>query len=150
MSKEYYSVTSNPQPIQQQPDNWAKHRREVRLQIMLPLVIGCIVFLGLAILVAAGSFAQVSQWADVAVIWLAGPLMIVTLLFLVMLGGLVYGLARLLMVLPGLMTRAQVFFKQLNQGLSGFMNKLVEPFLRYEGKKAYWGSIKSSIRRKSE
>lgn len=148
MSNNNYPLLPDKQPTQRKPDNWSKHRHEVRLQIMLPLVIAVIIFLILAVLVGVGSYAQVSQWADVATIWLAGPMLIVSLLFLVMLGGLVYGLARLLVLLPGFMARAQDFFKQLNQGLTGVMDKLVEPFLRFEGKKASWGALTNKIRRK--
>jgi len=148
MSKDESSIAPDSQLIQRKPDNWAKHRHEVRVQIMLPLVIGLIIFIILAVLVGFGSYAQVSQWADVAVIWLVGPMLIVTLLFLVILGGLAYGLIRLLVLLPGLMSKAQDFFKRINQGLTGFMDKLVEPFLRYEGKKAYWGSLTNKIRRR--
>lgn len=130
------------------PDNWEKHRREVRMQIMLPLAIGVFITILLAVLVTMGSFAQVSQWADVAVIWLAVPALFATLIIFVILAAFAYGMWMFLKVLPGYMAQIQDFFKLVNARISGITDKLVEPFLGYEGNKSSWRAMFKSFTRK--
>lgn len=127
---------------------WEKHRREVRLQIILPLVIGILLVFVLAVLVALGTSAQISQWADVSLIWIIAPMLVVALIFLAILGGIAYGLARLLKVLPFYTRQVQDFLLQVRDRVSDVTNKLVEPILSYESKKASQRSLWRNLRRK--
>ena len=127
---------------------WEKHRRDVRLQIILPLVIGILLVLVLAVLVTLGSSAQVSQWADVSLIWIIAPMLVVALIFLAILGGIAYGLAKLLQVLPFYTRQVQDFFLLVRDRASDVTAKMVAPILNYESKKASQRALWRNLRRK--
>lgn len=143
-------TTSNqqPTPMQRNQVTWQKHRREVRLQIILPLVLGIILVLVLGVLVTLGSNAAVSQGADVALIWLLAPWLPITLIFLAALSAIVYGLASLLKVLPFYTRQVQDFFLLVRDRVSDVTNKLVAPILSYESKKASSRSLWRNLLRK--
>lgn len=127
---------------------WEKHRRDVRLQIILPLVIGILLVVVLAVLVTLGSTAQVSQWADVSLIWIIAPMLVVALIFLAILGGMAYGLAKLLQVLPFYTRQVQDFFLLVRDRASDVTAKMVAPILNYESKKASQRALWRNLRRK--
>ena len=127
---------------------WEKHRRDVRLQIILPLVIGILLVFVLAVLVTLGSTAQVSQWADVSLIWIIAPMLVVALIFLAILGGIAYGLAKLLQVLPFYTRQVQDFFLLVRDRASDVTAKMVAPILNYESKKASQRALWRNLRRK--
>lgn len=143
-------TTSNqqPAPMQRNQVTWQKHRREVRLQIILPLVIGIILVLALGVLVVLSSNAAVSQGADVALIWLLAPMLPVTLIFLAALSAIVYGLASLLKVLPFYTRQVQDFFLLAQDRVSDVTDKLVAPILSYESKKSSSRSLWRNLIRK--
>jgi hypothetical protein len=139
--------TSNIKETERRPIAWQKHRHDVRMQIILPITIGIIIVLALSILVVLGSNAQVSQGADVALIWLIVPMLVVTLLFLIILGGLVYGVTKLLIATPGFMRRVQDYSIIAQYRISEFTDKLVSPMLKIKTKKASWGTLLRNIKR---
>jgi hypothetical protein len=124
------------------------HKRQFIWQILLPMIL--VVLLGLTAggFVIAGSLAGAGQlrvWADVSTIWLIAPMMVFALLFAVVLGALIYGIARLLKVTPRYTGKAQfyvalaaagtrkvadgatkpvVWIRQLEATIKSFFNKL--------------------------
>jgi heme/copper-type cytochrome/quinol oxidase subunit 2 len=59
------------------PVTYERHRKEVMWQILAPVIIGAVIILALAILAATRTDAQVSKGADVSVIWMITPMLIV-------------------------------------------------------------------------
>jgi uncharacterized BrkB/YihY/UPF0761 family membrane protein len=94
-------MDETPTP-ERNPKTHQAHRREVFLQITLPLIIGLIIALALAVLavVAATSDGNIKQAGDAALIFLIIPLMFVTVLFTLIFSALAYGIIRLNGTLP--------------------------------------------------
>jgi len=83
------------------PATHAIHRREVFWQITFPLIIALLLILGLVGVVIFAGFqglGEVSRWADVSLIWLLLPALVVVLVMLLMLSGVVYLITRLLAI----------------------------------------------------
>lgn len=76
-------------------------------QIYVPVIVGAVILLVIAVLVGFGDAMSVSQWADVSLIWLIVPAMLFTFVLLLVTGGLVYAFAKLLNVVPYLAFRVQ-------------------------------------------
>lgn len=112
------------------PQTEALHKREVLLQITVPLVIGLSVFTGLVFLAIFASAGAKSQGADVALMWLLCLPILLTLLTTVLMGALVYGMWKLLAVVPGAMFQVQRFLFKVEGYVRMFADKLVEPFLK--------------------
>jgi MFS superfamily sulfate permease-like transporter len=100
-------------------------------QITLPLVLGVVVVLALAVLAGLAGEAEASLWADISVIFLLIPTMLVALLFLLLVAGLIYVLLRLLKILPRYGLIAQNFVYKVEHRARSGANLAAEPILRY-------------------
>jgi hypothetical protein len=77
-----------------------KTRRQIWLQIYLPLGIGALALAGLGIWVFLAGFGTVSVWADVGLVLIIIPTFVIGLLIFAALIGMTYGLFRLFGILP--------------------------------------------------
>lgn len=139
--------TTQPKVVKRNPDTWAKHKREYWLQIMLPLIISLLVVLIFAVLViVVGTNGEVSQWANVSLIWLIAPMLFFSLIGLALLIGLAYGIFRLLQVLPFYTSRLQDFLQRVNQQVSQVCDRLVEPVIKVKKRSASIKALRHNLR----
>ena len=116
----------------------ARHRREVFWQITLPMILGGGVLLftcGLTIFTAAGG--GVSLWRDISLVWIILPAMVLLLLVLGVVGGLAYGVTRLLQAMPAFFWRLQGYFKLAASRSRMLSDRLMSPLVR--GQSLYAG-----------
>jgi hypothetical protein len=114
----------------------AAHRREVFWQITIPFIVGIILLLVGAVFASLSGAAPASLWADVALIWLILPMLVVLLIFTAITGGLVYLVIKLNQGLPGLAYKAQNLVRMVQQKLTTGANLAVKPVLKVEGMRA--------------
>jgi hypothetical protein len=112
------------------PVTYQSHRKQVLWQITIPLVIGAVIILILAVLVTTGSPQTASLWADISLVWLIIPVMIVSLILLVLLAGLAYAVIWLVRTIPGYAMQAQNFMIMIASQVEKLGNVIVEPILR--------------------
>jgi uncharacterized Tic20 family protein len=124
------------------------HRKQVLWQITLPLVIAALLILIIAILAAVSGPQGASLWADISLIWLIIPLMIISLILLVLLAGLVYAVIWLVRTLPGYAMQAQNFMIMIASQVERLGNLIVEPVLRVNAWLASLQALGRSLRRK--
>ena len=129
--------TKSPSPLpERNPKTHASHRREVFWQITFPLALVSMIFLALSVGViwagVAGS-GELTRWAGVSIVWLSLPVIILSLLMLALVRGLVYGVTKLLHVLPGYARLAQDFFVRVQNKVKALADKIVEPFFKVHG-----------------
>ncbi len=112
--------------------SYRKHRRDVTRQILIPIILVTLVGLGFAALSIYGavvSHTSVSLWADISLIWLILPMMFLALVLLGLVGGMVYGLAKLLGVAPRYTGLAQHYALWLNTEIVLWTEKITQPVL---------------------
>lgn len=83
--------------------SYLKHRNQVVKQIILPVVLSVLVLVALIAWISIATFKQggdVGRWAAISTIWVVIPMLLGGLIVLAILGGLIYGMARLLSALP--------------------------------------------------
>lgn len=122
-----------PEPVH---ESYRRHRRQRTSQIILPIVLAAIVFLGvvaLVIIATANGTGDVSRWAAVSTIWIAIPTCILGFTFLAVVGGLVYLLGRLLGVAPAYTGKAQDFVRKLAIRIRLIADKVVKPVFAVNG-----------------
>jgi len=111
-----------------------KHRRQVISQILLPILTAAVVFLGFGVLVSipwGNGLATTGQWAAISIIWLILPVIILTLVFLGLTGGLIILMAKLLQTVT---TYTQLVYLQVNRignRLQSISNRAVMPVIRF-------------------
>lgn len=83
--------------------SYQRHRKQRTLQVFLPVILSAVLFIGMIVLVSHATFNQggdVGRWAAISTIWVIIPILIAGLIFLVLLMGLIYLMARALGALP--------------------------------------------------
>jgi hypothetical protein len=96
-----------PQPVH---ESYLRHRRQLTWQIIFPVVLASVLFLALIVLINVATFrdnGDVARWAAISTIWIVIPIMIGLLIFLALLIGIVYLLAKLLHLTPAYTGLAQ-------------------------------------------
>jgi hypothetical protein len=89
------------------------HRRQLAWQILVPVLVVAALIIAAAVLIASQTGSVSRTWADVSTIWLIAPMLVFALLFVTLLGFLIYGLARLLRITPPYIGKVQDFFSLL-------------------------------------
>jgi hypothetical protein len=139
---QYGTMNEKPQPKplpEPNPVTYSAHRRDVLWQITVPIIIGTAVLL-LAVIgvILAGSSGtgDISRWADISMIWLLTPNIILAVFVLVILCAFVYVFIYLLRVLPSYTRMAQDFFFRVQTQVRIYSDKAVEPILKIQSFKA--------------
>lgn len=116
------------------------HRRQLAWQILVPFFVVMAFILFVAVLVAMGE-TSTRTWADVSTIWLIAPMLVLALLFVAVLGFLIYGIAKLLQVIPHYTGKAQDFFALLSSWARILADGTVKPFVWFQQAGAILKSI---------
>jgi hypothetical protein len=91
-------------------ESYLKHRKQVTWQIIFPIVLTAVLFIALIVIINLATFREngdVARWAAISTIWIVIPIMIGLLIFLALLIGIVYLLAKLLHLTPAYTGLAQ-------------------------------------------
>ena len=111
-------------------ESYQRHRRQLTRQIILPMVLTAILFVALIVLINIATFrdhGDVARWAAVSTIWIVIPIIIASLIFLAILGGLVYLLMRLLQITPVYTGQAQDFVHKIAAYIKQGADAVVKP-----------------------
>ena len=122
----------------------ATHKREVFWQITVPLVVGAILALTLAVIavVSATSGGSVKQAGDAALICLIVPLMFFTLFFGIIAAGIAFGLIKANQELPFVFKQMQDVMVRVRYQVQIGSDKAVEPFVKIRSFFASIGALK--------
>ena len=134
-----------PEPIH---ESYRRHRKQRTTQIILPIVLAAILFIAMIVLVNIATFrdnSDVGRWAAISTMWIAIPVCLMGFVFLVLLGGLVYLMARLLGVAPAYTGRAQNFVHKLAIRIRRVADMTVKPIFAVNG---FGATIKALFGRK--
>ncbi len=135
--------------LERNPVTHARHRREVLWQVTVPAVAGLVIVVAMATLaIVLGTSQEVSQWADTSLILLILPTMIFALIILILLAAFIFGVVRLIQVLPPYARRVQDFFVMLGVQIGQLDDKIVEPILRAQAFSASTKAFRRQFRRR--
>src|SRR5512137_1845356 len=85
------------------PETYAQHKKEVFWQIMFPMLIGILILFGMLAIIfysVRAGVSDLSRYADVSLIWLIIPSLLVALIFLIFLAAIIYLFTVVLRILP--------------------------------------------------
>jgi hypothetical protein len=105
------------------------HKRQFGWQILAPFLLMTGVIITGAVLIVTGETSQTIVWTDISMIWLIAPLLVLALVFLAVVVSSIYGMLRLLQVLPEYTGKAQDIFKVLSSGTRKVADGAVKPLL---------------------
>jgi len=123
-------------PYQIEPNtsaSYKRHQKQRFWQIIAPVIMGGLLLIAIAVLIILGvggsSVGDVSQWADLSLIWLSLPVLLLVLIATLVLFTMVYLLARLLKILPGYTRIANQYAGMIESQAKIWMNKIVNPII---------------------
>ncbi len=128
------------------PITYKIHRTQTAWQIYLPLAVGLIVVVVFAVFTGLASTEGASRWADISLIFLIIPVMMVTLLFLAFTAGLIYIVVKLLQEIPVYTRQAQEMIQMVSQRVRKGTDLAVEPVLRIHGFRAALRALRGKLR----
>ena len=134
-----------PEPIH---ESYRRHRKQRTTQILLPIILVTILFLASVVLVNIATFANngdVGRWAAISTMWIVIPVCLMGFVFLLLLGGLVYGMGRLLGIAPRYTNKAQNFVHKLAIRIRRVVDMTVKPIFAVNG---FGATIKALLGRK--
>ncbi len=130
--------------------SYRQHQRQIFWQVLLPVLLSALLVLAslvLLILTAAQGdpAGQLSGWADTSLIWLLLPVLGLGLIGILLLGGLIYLLARLLKTLPTYTALVQQNFAIGEGWVKGIAARALHPVLTAKSYQAGAGQFFKSL-----
>ena len=117
-------------------ESYKRHRKQLAWQIILPVVISAILIVALIVLVNVATFrdnGDVGRWAAISTLWIVIPIMVAGLIFLIILGGIVYLLKYLLQITPIYTGQAQDFVHKVAGYIKRVADATVKPVFFVDG-----------------
>ena len=132
--------------LSQDHPSYQLHRKQVWMQILLPILLTVLAFIAVIVLTSIATFrdnGDVARWAAISTIWLVLPVMIAGLILLAILLAIIYLLARLIGIIPPYSDQAQRFVYQIEGYVKRGTEMIVKPVL-------FVDMIKSQIKKLAE
>jgi hypothetical protein len=108
------------------------HKRQVIWQILVPFLLVTLMLLAAGVWLVWGEITRARVWADVSIIWLIIPLLLLSLAALALLVVMIAGMAKLLRATPRFTSRAQQIAGQIADGTRKAADGAVKPFVWIE------------------
>ena len=124
-----------------------KYKRQVFWQIYIPMTICAAFSILLMVLGVLATIAGVSKVADIALVWLLGPAIILAIINLVFLVLSIFGVGRVLAVLPPYFRIAQDTLNKYKHQVFSIDEKLTQPIIGVQTISAKLKGLIHSVRR---
>ena len=105
------------------------HKHQFAWQILVPFLVMAGLIIAGAVLVVTGGAPRTGVWADVSLIWFLAPALFFALAFLVIMLTIIYGMAKLLQIMPRYTGKAQNIFARLSAGTRKVADGATKPFV---------------------
>ena len=125
-----------------------QHRRQMFLQVWLPLIGSLVLVLALVTLAIIGTVQgspQVNRWGNISAVFVILPVLVFGLVLLALTGGLAYGVSRLLKKMPDWLHKAQAFMEQVRESVTKASDAAAQPIIKVNTTKsrvsAFWDRV---------
>ncbi|MBN1266584.1 MAG: hypothetical protein JXA25_13905 [Anaerolineales bacterium] len=105
-------------------------RRQTTWQIYFPLAVFFLILIGLAVGYGLSGTGTFSAWADISLMLLSIPMLIIGLILLVLTAGLIYGVSWLLKALPQPAWQVQQVFSKIAKRVQTAADRITAPFIK--------------------
>ena len=112
------------------------HRRQLWTQILIPILVVVLLLVALIVLISVATFrdgGEVERWAAISTIWIVIPILAAGLVVLLIFVGLVYGMAKLLALIPPYSGYAQKMVWRAEGYVRRWADASVKPVLALDG-----------------
>ena len=127
-----------------------RHNQDMVWQVYAPLSVGVILVLLLMILTISSTNYAIRKGADVSIIWLIAPVLVISLIILAINAAAIFGIAQLIKVLPGYSRIVLDYFILAGMHVNKLGDRMVAPVFRVRTFNASLRQVGRSIRPKRE
>ena len=123
-------------PSSAEHPSYLKYRRELWTKILIPMLAAVTLIVAVAVLTgfaASHENSEVSRWAAISTIWIVIPVMAAGLLLLLVFIAILYGMARLLALIPTYTGQAQKIVWRIEGAIKRGADMAVKPILALGG-----------------
>lgn len=116
--------------------SYQNHRHQLWTQILLPLLAALLIVIAVIVVIALATFrddGDVERWAAISTIWLVIPLIAAGLLLLIVFSAMIYGMARLLALIPPYTGYAQRAVWRIEGYIKRGADEAIKPILALDG-----------------
>lgn len=115
-------------------------------QIIFPILMFSLLIITAGGFMISAGVVYHRVWADISIIWLVIPLLMLSLFLIVILVGLIYGMTRLSRIIPIYSLRVQNFFSRIELGTRKIADSSMRPFFWLHNIKSKIHSFMDSIK----
>jgi hypothetical protein len=105
------------------------HKMQYIWQILVPFFIMAAIIIAGAIMVVSGGEQGTGVWSDISVIWLITPALFFALAILAVLTTAIYGMVKILQILPYYTGKTQGYFAIFSAGTKKIANGVSKPVI---------------------
>jgi hypothetical protein len=105
-------------------------RRQTARQIYVPLVVAFLILVGLAVTLGVTGTGSFSTWADISLMFISIPAMILGIILLVLTSALVYGISWLIKAIPQPAWKVQQIFVMVAERVNSIADSIARPFIK--------------------
>ncbi len=105
------------------------HKRQFVWQILIPVIVLALLVITAAVFLATGGVSVTRPWADVSLMWMIMPMLFLAFFLLVVVGFMIYGVAKLLKITPIYSTKVQQTLYVVRDGARKVTDGSVKPIL---------------------
>jgi hypothetical protein len=112
------------------------HRKQLGTQILLPVILVVLVFVGVLVLLGQAAFRphdDVARWAAISTIWMVVPVLLAGIAVLALVCGLIFVVWKLAGWLPEYSYKAQIIAGRVERGTARFAEMGRKPILAVKG-----------------
>jgi hypothetical protein len=105
------------------------HKRQFAWQILAPFLVMAGLIIAGAVLVVTGGTARTGVWADVSLVWLLVPALLIAFGLIIVTITIIYGMSKILQIIPHYTGRTQIFFDRVSAGTRRVADGATQPFI---------------------
>ncbi len=105
-----------------------RHKRQFAWQILVPAIVAALIIIAAAVFVITRGTSTDRVAADISVMWLIIPVVVMLLVLLALVAGLIYGTAMLTRIIPQYSVKVQDFLKAVERGTRKMADGTAKPF----------------------
>jgi len=136
---------NNPLPPFKKTASYRAYQRDLRRQIIFPMIIVALLFVAASVAAALRGNETASQWADVSAVWLLIPVITFSMINIIILAALIYGITKLLGITPIYAHKLQGFIRLVGEKIAGFADTAAKPVITAGG---FFASLRRLFRQK--
>jgi FtsH-binding integral membrane protein len=111
------------------PKTRSAHRKETFWQIVFPLLVAILVIAAIVAAIVINGVGTASVWADIALIVLIIPAMVIMIFPLIIIVLLIVGSSKMLAIIPGYAHQVQIFFRRIRMRATEYSDIAVKPVI---------------------